>query len=183
MELTIVVASDVRPWQFPPRVDFQYGEWLRSEYEAGRTPEPGPGPDLAPLIAMALAGAAAGQGPLLGPPATEVFDPVPPADLRRAIVSGVPGLIADLETDTRNVLLTLARIWATLATGDLQAKDAAAAWASARLPDAHRPVLDRARSMYLEGWDEDDWGALKPAVRASADLLVTEIERLAASPR
>jgi len=183
VELTVVVASDVRPWRYPPRVELQYGEWLRDDYEAGQTPEPGPSPDLAPLVSMALAGAAAGQPPLFGPPPDEAFDPVPRADLRRAIVAGVPGLLADLETDTRNVLLTLARIWATLATGDLQSKDAAAAWASARLPDAHRPVLDRARSMYLEGWDEDDWGELKPAVRASADLLVTEIERLAPARR
>lgn len=183
VELTIVVASEVRPWRYPPRAEFQYGEWLRDEYEAGRTPDPGPSPDLAPLIAMTLRGADAGQPSLFGPPATDVFDPVPPADLRRAIVAGVPGLLADLATDTRNVLLTLARIWSTVATGELQSKDAAAAWAAERLPAAQRPVLDRARSMYVEGWDEDDWGDLKPAVRAHADLLVAEIERLAGSPR
>jgi streptomycin 3"-adenylyltransferase len=183
VELTIVITSAVRPWRYPPRTEFQYGEWLRDDYEAGRTPEPGPSPDLAPLIAMTLAGAAAGQPPLMGPPATDVFDPVPPADLRRAIVAGVPGLIADLETDTRNVLLTLARVWATLATDTLQSKDAAAAWAVDRLPEAHRPVLVRARSMYLEGRDEDDWGDMKPAVRAHADLVVAEIQRLAGPRR
>jgi predicted nucleotidyltransferase len=183
VELTIVVASEVRPWRYPPRVELQYGEWLRDEYEAGRTPGPGPSPDLAPLIAMTLAGAAAGVLPLAGRVATDLLGPVPAHDLRRAIVAGVPDLLADLETDTRNVLLTLARIWATLATGALVSKDAAAAWASARLPVAHRAVLDRARSMYLEGRDEDDWGSLKPAVRASAGLLVVEIERLAPAGR
>jgi streptomycin 3"-adenylyltransferase len=183
VELTIVVASEIRPWRYPPRAEFQYGEWLRDAYESGTTPEPGPSPDLAPLVAMMLAGAAAGQRPLMGPPATDVFDPVPSADLRRAIVAGVPGLLADLETDTRNVLLTLARIWATLATGKLQSKDAAAEWAIERLPESHRAMLDRSRSMYLEGWDEDDWGDLKPAVRAHADAVVTEIERLAGPRR
>ena len=181
IELTIVVSSDVRPWRYPPRVEFQYGEWLRDEYEAGRTPEPGPSPDLAPLVAMALAGAVAGQAPLYGPPLAELVDPIQPADLRRAIVAGVPGLLADLETDTRNVLLTLARIWATLETGELHSKDEAAAWASSRLPAAERPVLDRARTMYLEGWDEDDWGERKPAVRAHADRVVRKIERLVAA--
>lgn len=179
VELTIAVASQIRPWRYPPRAEFQYGEWLRGDYEAGLTPEPGPSPDLAPLIAMTLAGAAAGQRPLMGPLATEVFDPVPPVDLRRAIVAGVPGLLADLETDTRNVLLTLARIWATLATGALQSKDAAAGWAVERLPDTRRAMLARARLMYLEGWDEDDWGDLKTLAHAEADALVAEIERLA----
>jgi hypothetical protein len=171
-----VVSSDVRPWRYPPPVEYQYGEWLRDEYEAGRTPEPGTSPDLAPLIAMALRGKRA----LAGPPPAELFDPIPQADLRRAIVAGVPNLLADLDTDTRNVLLTLARIWATLETGDLHSKDVAAAWASARLPIAVRPILDRARSMYLEGWDEDDWGALRPEARVTADRLVDQIQRLAA---
>ena len=181
VELTIVVASEIRPWRYPPRAEFQYGEWLRDAYESGITPEPGPSPDLAPLVAMTLAGAAAGQQPLLGPPATDVFDPVPAADLRRAILAGVPGLLADLKTDTRNVLLTLARIWSTLETGQLQSKDAAAGWAIERLPQPRRAMLGRARSMYLEGWDEDDWGDLKPAVRADAEAVVAEIERRAGS--
>ena len=179
IELTIVVASDVRPWRYPPRVEFQYGEWLRDDYEAGTVPEPREMGDLAPEIVLALRGDRA----LFGPPPAEVFDPVPPADLHRAILHGVPFLFADLPTDTRNVLLTLARVWYTLETGEITSKDAAAAWASARLPDAHRAVLDRARSMYLEGWDEDDWGELMPAVRAHADRVATEIERLAAPPR
>lgn len=183
VELTIVVASEIRPWRYPPRAEFQYGEWLRDAYESGVTPEPGPSPDLAPLIAMALAGAAAGQRPLAGPAATAVFDPVPPVDLRSAIVAGIPGLLADLETDTRNVLLTLARIWATLATGRLHSKDAAAALAAERLPEAHRAVLDRARAMYLEGRDEADWGDVLPAVRAHADAVVIEVDRFAGTRR
>ncbi len=174
IELTIVLGSDVRPWRYPPRVEYQYGEWLRDEYEAGRIPEPGPSPDLAPLVAMALQGNRA----LIGPPPAQLFDPVPAADLRRAIVAGVPDLLANLETDTRNVLLTLARIWATLETAELQAKDTAAAWASARLPGPIRPALDRARSMYVDGWDEDDWGAMRPEARVTADRLVDEIRRL-----
>jgi streptomycin 3"-adenylyltransferase len=172
VELTIVLDTEVRPWRYPPRADFQYGEWLRDEYEAGRTPSPEASPDLAPLITMALAG----NRPLFGPPPAEVLDPVPPRDLRRAIVASVPNLLADLESDTRNVLLTLARIWSTLATGDIRTKDQAAEWALARSPDRLRGVLNRAREMYLGGWDEEDWGALMPTVHELADRLVTEIE-------
>ncbi len=177
VELTIVVQSVVRPWRYPPRAELQYGEWLRDDYERGFVPEPGPSPDLAPLIAMTLAG----NHPLVGPPPAEILDAVPPADLRRAIVAGVPGLLADLEPDTRNVILTLARIWVTLATGEILSKDAAAAWAVDRLPPEHRPVLARARDAYLAG-DDGTFDDLAPQVRALADHVVAEIERLASRP-
>ncbi len=35
VKLTVVVDADVNPWRYPARVDFQYGEWLRSDYERG----------------------------------------------------------------------------------------------------------------------------------------------------
>src|SRR5918992_221181 len=64
VELTIVVESDVRPWRYPPRSEFLFGEWLRDGYEAGDTPSPAPSLDLPPLITMVLAG----NHPLYGPP-------------------------------------------------------------------------------------------------------------------
>lgn len=173
IELTILVQSDVRPWRPPPRVEFLYGEWRRDEYEAGFVPAPWLMADLGPEIAITLAGNVA----LAGPPPAEVLDPVPAADLRRAITAGVPSLMDDLATDTRNVLLTLARIWATLETGDITAKDEAAAWGAERLPDDHAGPLNLAREMYLEGWDRDDWGEDLPAARATATLLVDAIRR------
>ena len=35
IELTVVVESEITPWRYPPRLDFQYGDWLRSEFESG----------------------------------------------------------------------------------------------------------------------------------------------------
>lgn len=35
VELTIVVASEVKPWRYPPRLDFQYGEWVRLAFRDG----------------------------------------------------------------------------------------------------------------------------------------------------
>jgi hypothetical protein len=35
VELTIVVADEIRPWRYPPRCDLQYGEWLRAGYDQG----------------------------------------------------------------------------------------------------------------------------------------------------
>ncbi|MFI0367788.1 nucleotidyltransferase domain-containing protein [Actinomadura sp. 1N219] len=45
VELTVVVQSAVRPWRYPPDCEFQYGEWLRAEFERGEIPPPGPSPD------------------------------------------------------------------------------------------------------------------------------------------
>ncbi|MGY0007649.1 aminoglycoside adenylyltransferase family protein [Micromonospora sp. I033] len=176
VELVVVVQSAVRPWRFPPTCDFLYGEWLRQEFEAGGPPQPVPMPDLALLVTMALAG----DHPLTGPPPAQVLDPVPHADLVRATVAGIPGLLQALDDDTRNVLLTLARIWTTLATGQIRSKDAAADWALTRLPPAHRPVLDHARELYLHRrYTEETWSdELMAQVRPHADHVVAEIDRL-----
>ncbi|MGQ4390168.1 aminoglycoside adenylyltransferase family protein [Streptomyces sp. SAS_270] len=176
IELTVVVQSEVRPWRYPPTGDFLYGEWLRAQYEAGVVPQPEQRPDLALLIAMALTG----DHPLTGPRPAQVLDPVPRADLVRASVAGIPGLLDDLDRDTRNVLLTFARIWTTLATGRIKSKDAAADWALAQLPPEHRAALEHARQLYLNClYSEESWSeALRSQVRPHVNYVLTEIERL-----
>ncbi|GHB36755.1 nucleotidyltransferase [Streptomyces viridiviolaceus] len=171
VELIVVVRGEVRPWRYPPNREYLYGEWLRDDYERGVVPEPEADPDLAPLLTMVLRA----DAPLYGPPPAELLDPVPPEDLRRAIVAGVPRLVAELPDDTRNVLLTLARVWSTLDTGDIRSKDAAADWVVARLPAEHRPVMARARAVYL-GHEEERWDDLEGAVRPCARFLVRKIE-------
>jgi streptomycin 3"-adenylyltransferase len=176
IELTIVVESEIRPWRYPPRLDFLYGEWLRRELAAGNLePREPTSPDLAPLITMVLQANRA----VLGPPPADIFDPVPASDLRRAVVAGIDSLMADLGDDTRNVILTLARIWLTLATGEVGSKDAAADWALPRLPEEHRAVLARARAIYL-GDEDERWDDLQARVRPHAGYVIREIERLAA---
>jgi len=172
VELTIAVQDDVRPWRYPPRCEFQYGEWLRAAYERGETPEPAPSPDLALLVTMVLLGDRA----LVGPPPRQVLGPVPAGDLTRSMLAGIPELLAEVETDTRNVLLTLARIWTTLATGEIMRKDAAAEWVLGRLPAEHRTVLARARAGYL-GIEPERWDDLRPRVGPCAAYLVAAIER------
>jgi hypothetical protein len=148
IELIIVVESEIKPWRYPPSLDFLYGDWLRSEYERGNVePSPRTKPDLASQITMVLLA----NTPLFGPPPAEFFDPVPHADLVRATVGDIDLLLGNLETDTANVVLTLARIWSTLATGAIRPKDAAADWVLAHLPQEHRPVLARARDVPRRG--------------------------------
>jgi streptomycin 3"-adenylyltransferase len=118
-----------------------------------------------------------GNTPVFGPAPDELFDPVTHEDLVSAIVGDIDALLGGLDRDTRNVILTLARIWSTVATGVIRTKDAAADWALTRLPEEHRAVLARAREIYL-GAEEEDWDDIRPHVRPYAECVVAEINRL-----
>jgi predicted nucleotidyltransferase len=159
IELDIVVHAEIRPWRYPPRTDFHYFELRRPDFEAGELEpwSPAADADLASVVTMTLAGGAA----LAGPPPAEVFDPVPRRDYVRAVISYLGELEEDVESDTRNVVLTLARIWSAVGSDGVHSKDSAAAWALSRLPD------------------EPDWRDLRPQVRAYAAHVVAEIEAAA----
>lgn len=161
IELSVVVEGDLRPWRYPPPMELQYGDWWRREYEAGREPWSDPDPDLAVLLTTAMDASAI---PLHGPPPAELLDQVPLSDLRRASRDLVPGLDLDLATDTRNVLLTYARVWLTLATGLIRPKDVAADWAIERLPTDLGSVLAWARDAYRDGGSHVPPDALEPLV-------------------
>ena len=118
--------------------------------------------------------------PLVGPPPTDVLPEMSAEQVARSIADALPNLLVDLEDDTRNVLLTLARMWFTVETGRFRAKDAAADWVIERLAADLRAPLVTARDLYRAGgWG--DWGAERAAVRAAADELATRI-RIAAGP-
>lgn len=172
VELTIVVEGDVKPWRYPPRLDFQYGDWWRAEFESGEV-EPwkaAVNPDLSILITMTVLNGKT----IFGPPPTEVFDPIPHDHVIRAMIDGINSLKSGIDSDTRNVILTFARIWSTVATGIIRSKDAAADWALEKLPEAHRPVLARARAIYL-GDDYERWDDLKDRVRPFVEYVIGEI--------
>lgn len=171
LELTVLNHADLVPWRYPPRVELVYGEWLRDAFEANRIPPPCTDPDLAVLLTQLRDNSV----PLLGPAAAELFDPVPPRDLRRALVDSLPALLADVEGDERNVLLTLARMWLTATTGEIAPKDRAAAWARDRLPEPHRWVLDTARKAYL-GEITDHWHRGDREVAATMAFMRQAIE-------
>ena len=112
IELTIAVWADVRPWRYPPPMDLQYGDWWRAELESGHAwPWPSPNPDLAVLITSVLDASL----PLIGPSAPEVLEPVPPADLARAIYLGwapqtFEGLEADVGPCAEAIVAAIARL-------------------------------------------------------------------------
>jgi streptomycin 3"-adenylyltransferase len=177
VEVTVVAQTQVRPWRYPPSFDLQYGEWLRDRFEHGDSSllQAAVNPDLTTLLTIALLG----DRPLFGPPPRELLDPVPAEDCITAMVGDIDGFMDEFEEDTRNLLLTLARIWQTVVTGVIDRKDRAARWAQERLPADDRQLLERARAMYL-GRQPDDWTDLASEARATADHMISQIRRAAA---
>ena len=174
VEVTVVAQVQVRPWRYPPSFDLQYGEWLRKRFENGDDSalQATINPDLATLLTIVLLG----DQPLFGPRPGEMLDPVPVEDCIKAMVSDIDGLLDDLEWDTRNVLLTVARIWQTVATGTINRKDRAAEWAQERLPSDYQQLMEWARAMYL-GWRPDGWTDLASEARATAEYMILQIRR------
>jgi streptomycin 3"-adenylyltransferase len=175
LEVTVLVRGEVVPWRHAPRRELQFGEWLREDLQKGIVEPAMPDHDLAILLTKARQHSIC----LLGLPADRLFDPVPAGDFARALADTVAqwNEPADWEGDERNVVLALARIWFSAATGGIAPKDAAAAWVLERLPAAHRPVLARARAAY-RGEAQDDLAARPDAVAAFVRHAKAAIGRL-----
>jgi predicted nucleotidyltransferase len=179
IEFDIVVESEIRPWRYPPRFDFHYDEGLRERFEGGEL-EPWTttiNADLASVITMVLLSDTA----VTGPPPSDVFDPVPRADYLDAIMEDTGTVDEFLPRYTRNVVLTLARIWSAVATDRVYSKEDAANWALPLLPDDHRRVLELARDAY-RGEIRDSWEGRLPEARAYADFVISEIDRARDTP-
>ncbi|OKP02645.1 aminoglycoside adenylyltransferase family protein [Xenorhabdus eapokensis] len=151
VELIVFLCADLSASRYPARSEFIYGEWLRHEYEVGEIPKPVCDPELTLVLAQSRQEAI----PLVGPNVSSLLPAIPRSDIYRAIKDVLPALIETLQGDERNVLLTLARMWRTLVTGEFVSKDVAADWAAARLPAIQAVVLTDAREAYLRGYEED----------------------------
>jgi len=79
------------------------------------------------------------------------------------------------------MFLTLARIWLTLVTREMAPKDLAAEWALLRMPARDRPLLERARAVYL-GETQDRWPEGRARLEEAATRLAAQV-RLAAQER
>lgn len=158
LEVTVVVKAEVVPWRYSPRRELQFGEWLRADLKRGIVEPPIEDRDLAILLTKLRRHSVA----LKGPVASDLFDPVPPADFRRALHDTLSlwNCEGDLRGDERNIVLTLARIWFSACTGEIASKDAAARWVLERLPQQRRPVMETALRIYLGGGEDDLGGRL-----------------------
>lgn len=171
LEVTVINHSDVIPWQYPPKKEYIYGEWLRGGFEKGKIQEPCYDPDLAIVLAQARKNSIS----LIGSDLSNILAPVPMTDIQRAIKDSLLELIEGIKGDERNVILTLARMWQTVTTGEISPKDVAAEWAIPRLPKEHATLLDLARKAY-RGEHEDKWEGLECEVVALVNHIKNAIE-------
>jgi len=79
-------------------------------------------PDLALIITQVLLKSKT----LYGSEPKQLLTYVPYHDFMKAMLHDLNRLATDLEHDTRNVLLTYARIWSTLETNEIRSKPTAA---------------------------------------------------------
>lgn len=147
LEVTVLALGDVLPWRYPPRRELQFGEWLREDLLRGVVEPAVLDHDLAILLTEVRQHSVC----LLGMPADRWLPPVPRADVHRALLDTIAQWNGedDWRGDERNVVLALARIWYSMVTGDIAAKDVAADWALRRLPREMQSVLAGARDAYL----------------------------------
>lgn len=152
LEVTVVVRNDIVPWRYPARRELQFGEWLRKDILEGIVEPAVIDADLAILLTQARQHSIA----LTGSPAEEFFDPVPERDIFKVLGESLKrwNTPADWAGDERNVVLTLARVWYSAATGKIVPKDAAADWVLERLPEEHQSALAEARQAYLGHCDD-----------------------------
>lgn len=155
LEVTVMTHECAVPWTHPARREMQFGEWLRSDIEAGVFEEPIVDPDLTILVRKLREHGVS----IVGPDPCSVFEPIPDADISRALRA----TIAQWKTpddwlgDERNIVLALARIWFTAETDEIVSKEQAADWLITKLEDQqYRDVVRMALKAY-RGDAEDDW--------------------------
>lgn len=172
IEMTLVEKTMINPWQYPPLFDFQYGDWLRKSFEEGII-EPWltyEMPDLALIVTQVLLKSQT----LWGLEPNQLLTHVPYHDFMKAMLHDLNRLATDLEHDTRNVLLTYARIWSTLETNAIRSKPAAADWVINHLPKIYQPVMKRAKSICI-GLENEYWDDIEVLIKPCADFMVDKI--------
>lgn len=127
-------------------------------------------PDLALLITQVLLASKT----LLGADPDQLLCKVPYQDFIIAATDALQNLMSELNSGTRNVLLTFARIWSTVGTDAIRSKSAAADWAIDRLPEQYRPVMKKAKAIY-QGKEKENWDNLRELIKPCADFIIGQI--------
>lgn len=125
LEISVLAEPTLRSWRHPARYELHYSE----RYRLRESPGPGADPDLAAHLTVARERGVA----LIGPPPRQCLPKVPWHDYVLAILDDFKHCSEQL---TRTyAILSMSRVWATLATHELHSKESGALWAMAELED------------------------------------------------
>ena len=174
IELTLVIKSDVNPWRYPPKFDFQYGEWLRKDFERGVL-EPWQDKFMAEL-AILMTQVMLSHEILYQQTHEVLFCDVPYSDFIAATQLILDELKGSVDTDTRNVLLTLSRIWYTLEANEISSKHESAMWVLDHLPCEYHPALIKAINISM-GKNVEDWEGVKPHILPCTEYMLNHINK------
>ncbi len=112
---------------------------------------------------------------LAGTPPAETL-PVPPAaDYGEAILYDAEWCREHVLDQPRYVVLSLARVWATLATGEVHSKASGAEWSLPRLPAELAALLRHALAVYRGEAAEGDWS--EDELERYVECVGSEIDR------
>jgi streptomycin 3"-adenylyltransferase len=170
LEVMVFSRPDLAAGLFPARAEYIFGEWLRDAFEADETSIPAQNAEFTLVLAQARQEAIA----LFGPDRDAFLPVISMIDVRNAMRQLLPELLGGLREDTRNVLLTLSRIWYTAENGAFVSKDEAASWAIPELSDRSAMTLNHARRAYL-GEVDDNWSSHQDGMECLAEELTSKV--------
>jgi predicted nucleotidyltransferase len=173
IELDLVLVTALDPWRYPTPLDFHFSEEFRARFKAGEH-DAWEGLESRDLAAHITVLRHAGVV-IAGPPIESVFPEVPWCDYVHALTHDLDWCREHFAKFPRYGVLSIARIWATLATQAPQSKASGAEWALPRLPAELRCVLEHGLDVYTGAADER-WNDLPVADYISA--VAAEIEAL-----
>jgi predicted nucleotidyltransferase len=173
IELTMAMQNQLQPWSKTSEMDFQFGEWMRKDFVKGNlSPWTNPNTDLAIIVTQVLNNGKK----LYGQDPAELMDTIPIDDVKAVMESEIEDLLPEVQEDTRNVILTLVRIWNTLKTNIINSKQDAADWALGNVPDEFKPALQHARDVCI-GNSEEDLNVYQAVLDPLINYLVSEIRK------
>lgn len=143
LEVSVLAEPTLRPWRHPARYELHYSE----RYRSGNSPGPGRDPDLAAHLTVARERGVA----LIGPAPSQCFPRVPWHDYVVAILDDFK-LCSERLTRTYAVL-SMSRVWATLATHEVHSKESGALWAMSALEEPS--IVSEALESYRAGASRD----------------------------
>lgn len=163
LEVTIVIYSEIIPWNFPPKRELQFGEWLRDEIIVGQYGQSEYDADLVILLTKVRNTGVT----LIGESAQNLLPIIPIEDLFRTLEETLQiwQEPKDLIGDERNIILTLARILFSRESGQIIGKSQATQWLLPQLSGTNAEILQLAHNEYL-GLDIVDWSTKFQEVEA-----------------